>query len=57
MRSSEQYALYDYYQPDRMVVIPPGTDLVQFRPPADDDPPIRFAEEVYSDSWTTQTSH
>jgi sucrose-phosphate synthase len=43
----QQYALYDYYQPDRMVVIPPGTDLVQFHPPTDDDPPIAFAEEVY----------
>jgi sucrose-phosphate synthase len=42
----EQYALYDYYQPERMVVIPPGTDLIQFRPTADDDPPIRFAEDV-----------
>jgi sucrose-phosphate synthase len=42
----EQYALYDYYQPDRMVVIPPGTDLVQFHPPAEEDPPIGFAAEV-----------
>lgn len=30
---AEQYELYDYYQPDRMVVIPPGTDLEQFHPP------------------------
>jgi sucrose-phosphate synthase len=29
----EQYALYNYYQPDRMAVIPPGTDLIQFHPP------------------------
>ena len=28
----EQYELYDYYQPDRMVVVPPGTDLEQFYP-------------------------
>lgn len=28
----EQYGLYNYYDPDRMVVIPPGTDLDQFRP-------------------------
>lgn len=29
----EQYELYDFYQPDRMQVIPPGTDLSKFRPP------------------------
>ncbi|MFT5172379.1 MAG: sucrose-phosphate synthase [Gammaproteobacteria bacterium] len=29
----EQYGLYDFYQPDRMRVIPPGTDLEQFHPP------------------------
>ncbi|MDP2097241.1 MAG: HAD-IIB family hydrolase [Methylobacter sp.] len=29
---AEQYELYDYYQPDCMVVIPPGTDLEQFYP-------------------------
>ena len=29
----EQYRLYNYYDPDRMAVIPPGTDLTQFRPP------------------------
>ncbi len=29
----EQYAVYDNYQPSRMVVIPPGTDLSRFRPP------------------------
>ncbi|MDH5517424.1 MAG: HAD-IIB family hydrolase [Gammaproteobacteria bacterium] len=28
----EQYGLYDYYQPDQMRVVPPGTDLVQFHP-------------------------
>jgi sucrose-phosphate synthase len=42
----EQYGLYDYYQPERMAVIAPGTDLSRFRPPADDDPPIAFAEEI-----------
>ncbi|MGZ8161541.1 MAG: HAD family hydrolase [Methylobacter sp.] len=30
---TEQYELYDYYQPERMIVIPPGTDLEQFYPP------------------------
>ncbi len=28
----EQYGLYNYYDPDRMAVIPPGTDLDEFRP-------------------------
>jgi len=28
-----QYGLYDYYDPDSMTVIPPGTDLGRFRPP------------------------
>ncbi|MGD2122848.1 MAG: HAD-IIB family hydrolase [Gemmatimonadota bacterium] len=28
----EQYQLYDHYQPDRMVVIPPGVDLSRFSP-------------------------
>ena len=42
----EQYGLYDYYQPDRMVVIPPGTDLTQFRPPAAGEPSSDFTAEV-----------
>ncbi|MBN2887361.1 MAG: glycosyltransferase [Chromatiaceae bacterium] len=42
----EQYALYDYYRPDRMVVIPPGTDLEQFHPPRPEDPPSDFAAEI-----------
>ncbi|MCB0274000.1 MAG: glycosyltransferase, partial [Calditrichaeota bacterium] len=29
----EQYAQYDYYQPEKMRVIPPGTDLKRFYPP------------------------
>ncbi|MGA7181067.1 MAG: HAD-IIB family hydrolase [Thiobacillaceae bacterium] len=29
---TEQYALYDHYQPARMQVIPPGTDLTRFQP-------------------------
>jgi sucrose-phosphate synthase len=28
-----QYERYDYYQPDQMRVIPPGTDLQRFHPP------------------------
>ena len=31
----EQYGLYNYYDPDRMSVIPPGTDLQQFHPQID----------------------
>jgi sucrose-phosphate synthase len=42
----EQYGLYDYYQPKRMAVIPPGTDLSRFHPPATDDKPIVFAGEI-----------
>ena len=30
---NEQYAQYDYYQPEQMRVIPPGTDVQQFYPP------------------------
>ena len=30
---TNQYELYDYYHPDTMVVIPPGTNLEQFHPP------------------------
>ena len=30
----QQYGLYDYYQPERMRVIPPGTDLARFYPAA-----------------------
>ncbi len=29
----DQYELYDYYTPEKMAVIPPGTDLEQFYPP------------------------
>ena len=30
----EQYQLYDHYQPEQMRVVPPGTDLKTFTPPA-----------------------
>ncbi len=33
----EQYGMYDYYSPEHMRVIPPGTDLSRFRPPAGDE--------------------
>jgi sucrose-phosphate synthase len=38
----EQYGLYDYYQPKRMAVVPPGTDLTQFYPPTPQDSKISF---------------
>nr|WP_321467422.1 HAD-IIB family hydrolase [uncultured Desulfobulbus sp.] len=34
---AEQYELYDYYQPEQMRVIPPGTNLNQFTPPTGDE--------------------
>jgi hypothetical protein len=52
----EQYALYDYYQPERMVVIPPGhrpgpvSSTCRGRP-ADPVSPRRW-----SASWTSRTS-
>ncbi len=33
----EQYGLYDQYQPSKMSVIPPGTDLDRFVPPKGDE--------------------
>jgi len=42
----EQYGLYDYYQPRRMAVIPPGTDLSRFHPPAPKDPPSAFSAQL-----------
>lgn len=33
----QQYGLYDFYQPERMRVIPPGTDMTQFFPPQGDE--------------------
>ena len=33
----EQYELYDHYQPEQMRVVPPGTDLKQFKPPVGDE--------------------
>ncbi|MEJ2213927.1 MAG: HAD-IIB family hydrolase [Gammaproteobacteria bacterium] len=33
----EQYGLYSYYDPSRMAVIPPGTNLEQFHPPMPGD--------------------
>ena len=41
----EQYGLYNYYDPGRMEVIPPGTDLEQFHPPTPGEH-ITFAKQV-----------
>jgi len=41
----EQYGLYSYYDPERMRVIPPGTDLQLFHPPSEDEV-IPFRQQV-----------
>ena len=33
----EQYGLYDFYRPEAMRVLPPGTDLSRFNPPRGDE--------------------
>jgi len=41
----EQYGLYNYYDPKRMEVIPPGTNLQQFYPPVDGEY-ISFSKQL-----------
>lgn len=41
-----QYGAYNFYQPERMTVIPPGTDLSRFRPPRADEPKSSFDEKL-----------
>ena len=41
----EQYGLYNYYDPERMSVVPPGTDLEQFHPPVAGET-IEFANQI-----------
>ncbi len=41
----EQYELYNYYDPSRMQVIPPGTNLQQFYPPIAGET-IAFVEQL-----------
>ena len=41
----EQYGLYNYYDPERMTVIPPGTNLEQFHPPTEGES-IDFTRQV-----------
>lgn len=42
----EQYGLYDYYQPDQMRVVPPGTDLTKFHPPTGAELSSDIAREI-----------
>ena len=42
----EQYGLYDYYQPQQMRVVPPGTDLSQFFPPTGTENKTNIAIEI-----------
>ena len=42
----KQYGLYDFYQPDRMRVIPPGTDLDKFFPPKENENDSDIANEL-----------
>ena len=44
--TDEQYALYDHYQPEQMVVIPPGTDLERFTPPDGDEWKSGIADDL-----------
>ncbi len=41
----EQYGLYNYYNPDTMTVIPPGTNLERFHPPGA-DPDLSYLERL-----------
>ena len=43
---TEQYGLYDHYQPERMSVIPPGTDLEQFHVPRGDEESTAIGAEI-----------
>ncbi len=42
----EQYGLYDYYQPQQMRVIPPGTDLMRFYPSEGGERRTRIARDL-----------
>lgn len=43
---AEQYELYDFYRPDSMQVIPPGTNLQQFHPPQLGEDPIKVSKSI-----------
>jgi sucrose-phosphate synthase len=42
----KQYGLYDYYQPNQMRVIPPGTDLEKFFPPQGSEKTSNIAKQI-----------
>ncbi|MFZ0257291.1 MAG: HAD family hydrolase [Gammaproteobacteria bacterium] len=42
----EQYELYDHYQPERMAVVPPGTDLERFHPPTGEESAAPLRETI-----------
>jgi len=42
----QQYGLYDFYQPERMRVIPPGTDLEKFFPPHGNEKDSDISNEI-----------
>jgi sucrose-phosphate synthase len=42
----QQYERYDFYQPDQMRVIPPGTDLERFHPPRGDETDSPIAADI-----------
>ncbi len=42
----DQYGLYDYYQPNQMRVVPPGTDLDMFSPPKGDEDQSYIAKQL-----------
>ncbi len=42
----QQYGLYDFYQPERMRVIPPGTDLEKFFPPEGNEKHSNIAKQL-----------
>ena len=43
---NDQYELYDFYMPDKMKVIPPGTSLQQFHPPEIGEPDFALAKSI-----------
>ncbi len=42
----QQYGLYDFYQPERMRVVPPGTDMAKFFPPQGDEKDSDIANQL-----------
>ena len=42
----EQYGLYDFYQPQKMRVVPPGTDLSQFHPPDGSENESKISQQI-----------